>query len=514
MIALKALIRQKAASIKINRDHNADFISELSKQHMEKTLISDGLFINGQTTAAQSGDTKVITNPATGEAISSIAQGSAVDVDAAVDAASLAHVEWRALPLTERQAHLKQLATGIAAAANQFADLETRNVGRPLRESLEEVEFCVDYLSYFASLDSADIEWSFVNNEGGTTTLLREPFGVCGIITPWNYPLTAAVKELTPALLAGNALVLKPSQWAPLSTILLAKQAIECGIPAGVINVITGTGITAGASLVRHPQVPRISFVGSTTIGKDIMRMSADELKNISLSLSGKSVTIICEDADLETAIPAAAHNILRNCGQDYFSRGRLLVQHPIYDEVADRLTAIFRDQIIGDPLDSDTTLGPMISKAHCKRIQKYIELGQSEGATLLYGGEPPADAPVQNGAFLQPALFGDVQPGMYIAKEEIFGPVLCMMAFENIEQAIEIANVGIYGLGATIWTKNAAQADQIARSLHAGSIAINSKTACFPDVSFSRMKYSGIGNESGIEALHQYTLLKSISTS
>ncbi len=479
---------------------------------MEETLISDGLFINGVTTPAQSGDTKIITNPANGTAIASVAQASAVDVDAAVSAALDAFGAWTALSFSERQQHLKRLAKGIEAAETDFAQLETRNVGRPLRESTDEVHLAISYLEYFSSIKDADLERSYLNSANGETTLLRMPYGVCAIITPWNYPLTSAVKELAPALLAGNTVVLKPSQWTPLSTILLAKVAIESGLPPGVINVITGTGITAGASLVRHQHVPRIAFVGSTTVGKDIMRMSADELKDITLALGGKSASILCHDADLDKALPAVAGNILKNCGQDYFARGRLLVQQSIYEEVAERLVTIFRSQVIGDPMNTNTTLGPMISRAHCKRIQKYVELGGSEGADLLYGGIQPENEAAQNGAFMQPALFGDVHPGMYIAKEEIFGPVLCLMEFDSIDQAVKIANSGIYGLGATIWSEDANRANQIARTLHVGVIAINSATARYPDVSFSRVKHSGTGKESGIEALHQYTLLKSIS--
>ncbi|RMH87355.1 MAG: aldehyde dehydrogenase [Calditrichaeota bacterium] len=477
---------------------------------MGHNIITEKLLIKGDSVASHTGETREIINPATGEVLAVVAEADAEDVHAAVTAAHQAFPAWRAVNSREHTRLLLRLAERIREHAGELARLESLNVGKPIRESREEVALAADCFEYYAGAINKYGGQTIPGAAPGVNLTFREPLGVCALIVPWNFPLAITSWKLAPALAMGNTVVIKPAGQTPLTALYLGRLALEAGIPPGVVNVVTGAGPVVGEALVRHELVRKVGFTGSTEVGKEVMRNATEDMKRVTLELGGKSANIVFADADMDRAVPSAVWSVLGNAGQDCCARSRLLVEKSVYDQFVERVADLFRRVRLGDPLDEHTEMGPLVSFAHRQRVQKYIELGSSEGARLVCGGEAP-EGPYYKGAYLEPTLFVDVAPRMYIAREEIFGPVLCAMPFSTEEEAIRIANDSIYGLSGSIWTQDVERALRVARAVETGVLSINSGHSVHLEAPFGGVKQSGLGRELGLAALDHYSELKSV---
>ncbi|MFQ5651917.1 MAG: aldehyde dehydrogenase family protein [bacterium] len=476
-------------------------------------MIQEDLFIDGKRTPAQSHKTRLLINPADGSQLAEVADGDAADIDTAVESAHQAFVRgpWRTINSRERTKILLRLAGLIRDQAEELACLESRNVGKPIRESRDEVALAADCFEYYAGA---------INKVGGQTIpvaapglsmTFREAVGVCGLILPWNFPIAITSWKVAPALAMGNTVVVKPARQTPLTALRLADLAFEAGVPSGVFNVVPGPGETAGEALVRHPLVRKVSFTGSTEIGTNVMKVAANDIKRVTLELGGKSANIVFADTDLEQALPGTVWGVLGNAGQDCCARSRLLIERAIYKEFVNELSEHFQKVRLGDPLHDETELGSLISTQHRQRVQEYIDSGISDGAELVCGGGPPQKPVLQQGAYLTPTLFADVRPDMRIAREEIFGPVLCALPFDSEAEAVRIANESPYGLSGSIWTRDLERALRVARAVETGVISVNTGHSVHLEAPFGGVKQSGVGRELGLAALDLYSELKSV---
>jgi acyl-CoA reductase-like NAD-dependent aldehyde dehydrogenase len=476
-------------------------------------LAEDRLFIGGEWVDAASGRSFDTRFPATGEVIAQVAEAAAADVDRAVAAARTAYQDrrWQRMDGADRAALLWRIADALAARADQLARLEVLDNGKPIREAVIDVRQAVDAFRYYAGwADKLQGETLPVRGRVLNYTL-REPVGVVGAIIPWNFPLLMAVWKVAPALACGNAVVLKPAEQTPLGALELAAIAAEAGLPPGVLNVVPGFGETAGAALVRHPGVDKIAFTGSTAVGKRIMRDAADSLKKVSLELGGKSPNIVLADADLDAAARGAFSGIFYNTGQCCTAGSRLLVHDSVKDEVLGRIVERAKKMEPADPFDPKARLGPLISQEQMERVLGYIEQGRGEGARLLAGGGRAPYGGLERGYWVQPTIFDAVQPDHVIAQEEIFGPVLAVLTFADMDEAIALANRTIYGLAAGVWTRDLRTAHRFARELEAGTIWVNTYHPLDAASPFGGYKQSGFGRELGEYALDLYTQIKSV---
>jgi acyl-CoA reductase-like NAD-dependent aldehyde dehydrogenase len=470
-----------------------------------------GLFIAGESVEPVSGEVRELTEPATGEPLAKVAIAGEADIDRAVEAARAALAgPWAKTPPTERSRLLPVLADAMTANRNELAELETRNVGKAISSVKAELAGATESFRFYASAIASIAGRS--NPVGGSLLFysLKEPVGVAGQIVPWNYPLMMATWKLAPALAAGCTVVLKPDPATPLTALRLAELATEVGIPEGVVNVLPADGPTAGAYLVRHPGVDKIAFTGSTKTGAEIMRLAGDPLKRVTLELGGKSPNIVFADADLADAIPSAVWSIYYSAGQSCEARSRVLVEKPLYDDFVAQFAEKAASLKVGDPLDAETQMGSLISNPHRERVHGYVEQGREEGAEVVAGGEP-ADGP---GAFYPPTVLAGVESGMTVAQEEIFGPVVTVIPFEDEKDAVRIANDSKYGLYATVWTGDPARGHRLARQIKAGTVGINMPYTAFPGIPFGGYKQSGFGRELGIETLELYLETKSVLVS
>jgi acyl-CoA reductase-like NAD-dependent aldehyde dehydrogenase len=467
-----------------------------------------GLFIGGQLVEPQSGEVRELTEPATGEALARAAVAGAEDVDRAVAAAREAlGGSWGKTPANERSRLLHALADAMQANRKELAELEVRNVGKAISSVKAELAQAIENFRFYASAIAS------IRGEtrpiGGSLLYysLREPVGVVGQIVPWNYPLMMTTWKLAPALAAGCTIVLKPDSLTPLSALRLAELASEIGIPEGVVNVVPGPGPTTGAHLVRHPDVDKVAFTGSTETGGEIMRLCSETVKRVSLELGGKSPNLVFADADLADAIPSSAWSIFYSAGQSCEARSRVLVEQSLYDDFVRQFTEKAQAIKVGDPLDPETQMGSLISNAHRDKVHSFVETGRDEGAEVVAGGEP-ADG---RGAFYPPTVLANVDNRMVVAQEEIFGPVVTIIPFEDERDAIRIANETKYGLFATVWTGDPARGHRLAARIKAGEIGINMPYTAFPGIPFGGYKQSGFGRELGLETLDLYLETKSV---
>ena len=458
---------------------------------------------------AQAGQTCPLIDPATGEAWAEVAVGEAADIDRAVQAAEQARSGWRAVNSRDRTQMLYRLAGLIRQNLEPLAQLESRNVGKPIREARDEVNLAADCFEYYAGAINKTGGQTIPVAAAGTCLTFREPIGVCGLIAPWNFPLAITAWKVAPALAMGNTLVLKPASQTPITALRLGELALEAGIPAGVLNVVTGAGSRAGEALVRHPLVRKLSFTGSTEVGTAVMKLAAEDIKRVTLELGGKSANLIFADADLTKAVPKAVWSVLGNAGQDCCARSRILVERSIYKTFLGQLAMQFQALKVGHPADESTEIGTLVSQAQRERVQQYIQIGQSEGAKLLCGGSAPRD--LSQGAYLQPAIFADTHPDMRIVREEIFGPVVCVMPFETEAEAVTIANHSFYGLSGSIWTQDISRALRVAKAIETGVLSINTSHSVHLEAPFGGVKRSGLGRELGLAALDHYSEIKSI---
>ena len=469
------------------------------------------LFINGEATEPADGELRELVEPASGEPLGRVALAGEKDVDRAVEAAHAALAgDWGRTPPTERSRLLHALADAIVANRKEIAELESRNVGKAISSVKLEINQAVENFRYYGSAIATIAGRS--NPMGGSLLFysLKEPVGVAGQIVPWNYPLTMATWKLAPALAAGCTVVLKPDEATPLSALRVAELASEVGFPPGVINIVPGGGPTTGAYLVSHPGVDKVAFTGSTATGSEVMKLASDGIKRLTLELGGKSPNIVFADADLGSAIPSSVWSIYYAAGQSCEARSRVLVEKPLYDEFVNRFSEGAGTLKVGDPLDPETQVGSLISENHRKRVHGFVEKGREEGAEVVVGGEPGNGA----GAFYPPTVLAKVDNAMSVAQEEIFGPVVTVIPFEDEKDAVRVANDVRYGLMATVWTGDPARGHRLARQIKAGTVGINMPYTAFPGIPFGGYKQSGFGRELGLETLELYLETKSVIVS
>jgi acyl-CoA reductase-like NAD-dependent aldehyde dehydrogenase len=471
------------------------------------------LLIGGDWTDAVSRKTFATYNPATGDHLAEVAEADAADVDKAVQCARAAFEDgpWRRMDAAERGRILCRVADGIRARADALARLETLDNGKAIRETRAQVNAAADYFEYYGGW--ADKVAGHVIPVRGRfhTYTVREPVGVCGQIIPWNSPLPQAAQKLAPALAAGCTTVLKPAEQTPVTALELGKILLEAGLPEGVVNILSGYGPTAGAALAAHPGVDKVAFTGEVSTGQSILRAAIDDLKRVTLELGGKAPNIVCEDADLDRAVRGTLFGIFAGAGQYCDAGPRLFVHRKVRDVFMQKLLDLTRKIRLGDPLDPATHVGSLTSKEQLDKVAGYVDLGRQEGAEVVAGGRRPSDPALAAGQFYLPTIFDGVRPRMRIAQEEIFGPVLAVLDFEDDDRLVADANDTVYGLAAGIWTGDARRAFSLAARLKAGTVWINTLRQTQIAAPFGGYKMSGIGREKGLTGLEAYTEMKTV---
>jgi phenylacetaldehyde dehydrogenase len=472
------------------------------------------MLINGQWVEAASGKTFPTYNPATGEVLARVAEGDREDIERAVKAARAAFDTgpWSKMSASERGRMIWKLGDLLEQNLEEFAELEMLDNGKPLKVArVADVPLSVDLFRYMAGW-ATKIEGHTIPISGGSKFLaytLRQPVGVVGQIIPWNFPLLMAAWELGPALATGCTVVIKPAEQTPLSCLRLGELIQEAGIPDGVVNIVPGYGETAGAALAAHPDVDKIAFTGSTAAGRRIASICGEQLKRVSLELGGKSAAIILDDADLAATVEGLKFASLMNNGQACVAQTRILASRDRYDEVVDAVSGMVGALAVGDPQDEATEVGPLVAERQQERVEKYIAVGQEEGAKVAVGGNGRPSG-VEKGWYVKPTVFSGVDNSMRIAREEIFGPVLAVIPFDDTDDAVRIANDSEYGLAGSVWTGDIDQGLDIARRVRTGTYGVNQYTMDFI-APFGGYKGSGLGREFGVEGLSHYVELKSI---
>ncbi len=472
-----------------------------------------GLFIDGKSRPALSGKSFDTINPSTGEVLAQVAQAGVEDIDLAVGAARRAFEgEWARFKPFDRQQVMLSLAELVDKHYDELAMLDTLDMGGPISRTLLGRRRAIGLLRYYAGLATTIQGDTIPNSAAGDIFCytLKEPVGVVGAINPWNGPIGLAIWKLCPVLASGCTVVLKPAEQAPLSPLRLAELCMEAGIPVGVVNVVAGFG-DAGAALAAHPGVDKIAFTGSTEVGQKIIRAAAGNMKRTSMELGGKSPDIVFSDADLEAAIPGAAMGVFQNSGQICSAGTRLFVQRPIYEEFVQRVAAYAKTLRVGDPLDPQTQLGPVVSAEQLERVTGYLAIGKEQGARALSGGERITTGNLARGYFVAPTVFADVRDHMRIAREEIFGPVISALPFDTLEEVIPRANDSSYGLGSGVWSQNVNTIHRVAKGLRTGTVWANCYQVMDPAIPFGGYKMSGFGRESGQEHMREYLETKAV---
>lgn len=472
------------------------------------------MFIAGRNHLPADGGWFESEDPYRGSAWARVARGGEADVNAAVEAASaaLAAPDWAGLTATERGALLVRLADVLTQNAATLAKLEVRDNGKLYAEMHGQTSYLPAWLRYYGGLaDKVEGRVIPLDKPGYFSYTRNEPVGVVGIITPWNSPLLLLMWKLAPALAAGCTVVVKPSEFTSASTVELARLLHEGGLPAGVLNVVTGFGTEVGAPLASHRHVAKVSFTGSDATGRDIGATAGRGLKHVALELGGKSPNIVFEDADLDAAVNGVVSGIFAATGQTCIAGSRLLVHESIHDEVVERVVALARTARMGDPFDADTQVGPITTQPQYQKVLEYLQIATDEGCGVALGGGPADQSQAGNGWFIEPTILTGVRNNMRIAQEEVFGPVLAVLTFRDEDEAVKIANDSSYGLGAGVWTSDMRRAFRMAERIQAGTVWINTYRAVSFMTPFGGFKDSGVGRENGIRAIDDYLETKTV---
>jgi len=443
-----------------------------------------------------------VIEPATERVMEEVPRAGVEEVDAAVTRAKAAFPAWRAVTPGDRAALMRRLADALQSQASALSVIEARNAGKPIRDARAEIGMVVETFRYYAGAPERLLGQT-IPVAGGVDFTFREPLGVVGLIVPWNFPLTIASWKVAPALAAGNTVVLKPAELTPLTALELEKIALDAGLPQGVLNVVAGPGSVAGRRLVEHTDVAKIAFTGSTSVGRGIMEGAAGTIKRVTLELGGKSANVVFADADLEAAAAAAPIATFANAGQDCCARSRILVERSAYDRFMEALEETVEAMRVGDPLDEETEMGPLISADQRAQVASYVP----DDAPVAIRGSAP-DGP---GFWFPPTVLAPVSNSDRAAAEEIFGPVAVVIPFADEAEAVRLANDTIYGLSGSVWTRNGARALRVARAIETGVVSINSNSSVRVTTPFGGMKQSGVGRELGPDALDHYTEVKNV---
>jgi len=474
---------------------------------------SESLIIDGRRVPAADAGTFDVVDPSTGDVLATVAKATAADVDRAVAAAhgALASAAWGGLAPAERGRIMIRIAQTLRDRAEELATLESRDNGKPLRQARTDVQVAARYFEFFAGIADKIMGHTIPLGPGFLDYTIREPIGVSAQIVPWNYPIQIGARGVAPALAAGCAVVLKPSSEAPMTALRLGEIALACGLPPGVLNVVPGTGAEAGAALAGHRDINQLTFTGSVDVGIAVAKMAADNVVPVVMELGGKSPNIVFADADLDLAAAGVANAIFQNAGQTCSAGSRLLVERAAHEPLVARLAERARTMRVG-PGVTDPDMGPIISRRQLETIERYVRIGSDEGAVVAAGGTRPTGAGLGRGFYFQPTLLDRVSGDMRVAQEEIFGPVLAIVAFDDVEEAIAIANRSQYGLVSGIWTRDINKAMTVSSRIKTGQVYINTYGAGGGvELPFGGYKKSGYGREKGLESLASYTQVKNV---
>jgi aldehyde dehydrogenase (NAD+) len=485
--------------------------NQLEQESMKRNFYQ--LIINGEKVNGSKGETIKSYNPATGELVAEVAKASKEDAEKAIAAARDAfdNGKWKKFPVGRRSQVLNKIASIMRSRFNELVELEILDTGKSLHAAQGQVSQAIEDFEFYAGAIVG--HRGTVNNVPGQfhNYTEKEPFGVCAQIIPWNYPLMMAAWKVAPAIAVGCSVIVKPASLTPLTAIILGEICLEAGVPAGVVNILPGSGSEVGNFLVEHPQVDKVAFTGSTPIGKDIMGKASQTLKRVTLELGGKSPNLVFDDADIDAAVDGSLFGIFYNSGQSCEARSRLYVHEDIYEEFMGKFVEKTKKLILGDPFDKATHIGAIIDQGQLDTIDGYVQSAIKEGAEILVGGNVANPEGNENGFWYEPTIITNVTHDMTVVKEEIFGPVVVVMKFKDEKEAIRLANDTEFGLGSAVWSKDGARATRVANQIQAGIVMINCPFSAFPGTPFGGYKQSGFGRELCIETLDLYSETKSI---